>query len=118
VKPIASKAGATKMTTVKAVAKTTASEGATVKTAPAKSTAPEPAATKAAGTAVETAATKVTPTATVSSATKSPTATAMRKRPCGWTEHKQRGANYTKYCFCFHRPTVAPAASSCHCESV
>jgi hypothetical protein len=59
-----------------------------------------------------TSATTAVATATAETATaKSPTtAAAVSGRPVGRTEHKQRGANYAKYSFCFHTFRVAPAA--------
>jgi hypothetical protein len=120
VESIAPKVAAAKTTTVKAAAKTTISEAATVKTAATKAAtaAVETATAKVtATTAVETAAAK-SATAAVTPATATATAAAVPKRPCGRTQHKQRGANYTKYSFCFHTLTFAPAAYPYHCESV
>jgi hypothetical protein len=72
-----------------------------------------------------TATAKTTTTTTVATATaetstskSSPTAATVSNRPIGRTEHKQRGANYAKYSFCFHTITLAPAACRYHGESV
>jgi hypothetical protein len=54
--------------------------------------------------------------ATATSETSSPAT--VSSRPSGRTEHKQRGANYAKYSFCFHTLTLARAACRYHCESV
>jgi len=67
--------------------------------------------TSATSTAVATA------TAETATAKSSPTAATVSDRPIGWTEHKQRGANYAKYFFCFHTIRVAPAACRFHCEA-
>jgi hypothetical protein len=61
--------------------------------------------------------TAATPTVAATSTAKSSptTAAAVSGRPGSRTEHKQRGANYAKYSFCFHTLKVAPAACRCHC---
>jgi hypothetical protein len=71
-------------------------------------------------TAEVTSATTAVATATAKTATakSSSTAATVSDRPIGRTKHKQRGANYAKYSFCFHTFRVAPAACPCHCEAV
>jgi hypothetical protein len=75
------------------------------------------ATAKSSSTAEVTAA---TPTVAATSTAKSSptTAAAVSGRPVGRTEHKQRGANYAKYSFCFHNLTLARAACRYHCEPV
>ena len=59
-----------------------------------------------------------TATAKTATAKSSSTAATVSDRPIGRTKHKQRGANYAKYSFCFHTLRVAPVARPCHCEAV
>src|SRR6266481_6310882 len=69
-------------------------------------------------TTAESTATAEVTSATTAVATATATAATVSARPIGRAKHKQRGANYAKYSFCFHTFRVAPAACPCHCELV